>query len=318
MKILPALSLAVLLTACSSNTPDLAISQAYEQHCVQGEEGNGPWNNSLELTWMDGEGEVLSEGETLVEAGGVPSLIEDSEGRLIAAFQWFDCEDAETFDKVAVSFSEDQGESWSDPEPIEIANFPEGYQRPFDPTLVLLEDGRIRIYYTSNSKGMSTFGPDTNIYSALSEDGIHYTFEEGERFDLEEDAAFDSAVGYWNGLWHLTTPKNDGVPSSGEAHHGTSEDGLAFEVLDPIQLEEKMNWTGNFLAKADGLYFYGTPGPNSKGNWFTKTEDGETWSPAEIMESSAGDPGVVCIEEDRCLAIGVSMPKPNSTSPVQR
>jgi Neuraminidase (sialidase) len=240
-----------------------------------------------------------------VEAGGVPTVIQDIEGRLIAAFQWFTCESAEAFDKVAVSISEDEGETWSDPELIEIEDFPEGYQRPFDPTLALLEDGRIRIYFTSNANGMTTFSGDTNIYSAISEDGIHYTFEEGVRFSLEEAAVYDSAVGYRDGLWHIITPKNTETPKA--AYHATSEDGLTFEQQDDIALDTEVNWTGNFLAKDDGLYFYGTP-DGQTGNWWTMTSDGETWTDAEFLTTHGGDPAVVCIKEDRCLMITVQMP----------
>lgn len=334
------LTIMILATACSTETAtsetenpeDLVVTEPeaqtgngtmtnpnigkmYQEYCVEGQELEGPWNNDLSITTISSPNNKYqgSLQETFVESGGVPTVIQDAEGRLIAAFQWFTCDDESSFDQVAVSISENEGTTWSDPQPITIADYPEGYQRPFDPTLALLEDGRIRIYYTSNSKGFSTFGDDTNIYSAISEDGINYTFEEGARFDVDKDPAYDSAVGYWDGLWHIITPNNGDEPSTGSAHHGTSEDGLDFEILDSIQLADEVNWTGNFLAKEDGLYFYGTPsGPD--GNWFTFTEDGETWEEPSFIKNLGGDPAMVCFEDESCLAIGVMMGQQASTS----
>lgn len=291
-------------TQAVGQSTDLMTDSIYQKVCVEGEFMKGPWENNLALAWIDSAGRTDGDYTTVVEAGGVPTVIQDADGRLIAAFQWFPCENEEEFDKVAVSISEDEGETWSDPELIEIEDFPEGYQRPFDPTLALLEDGRIRMYYTSNANGMSTFSADTKIYSAISEDGIHYTFEEGSRFALEEYPVYDSAVGYWDGLWHLITPKNNETPHG--AYHATSEDGLTFERQDDIVLSEDVNWTGNFLTKEDGLYFYGTP-VEQKGNWWTMTDDGETWSDATFLTTHGGDPAVVCVEKDRCLMITVQM-----------
>ncbi len=328
LRLSTALCLMLLMSACSTDTPDTSVTTTqteppesegemhnppedmFTQVCENGEEMKGPWNNYLGITTLSSS-ESKAQGsstKTLVEAGGVPTLIQNADGDLIAAFQWFPCDNEDAFDKVAISTSKDEGKTWSDPEPIEVDGLPDGYQRPFDPTLALLPDGQIRIYFTSNAKGMSTFGDDTNIYSAISDDGIHYTFEEGARFDLDGDPAYDSAVGYWDGLWHLITPNNGDEASTGSANHGVSEDGLEFEILDPIELDAEVNWTGNFLTKDDGLYFYGTPGgKGGKGNWFTFTEDGETWEEPSYLKNLGGDPAVTCFEDLSCLAIGVMM-----------
>jgi hypothetical protein len=51
---------------------------------------------------------------------------------------------------------------------------------PFDPTLVPLPDGRIRLYFTS-IHGRRLEEDIPAIYSAISADGIRYTFEPGRR-----------------------------------------------------------------------------------------------------------------------------------------
>jgi hypothetical protein len=309
------LPLVTLLMACSSqiqNTPEGfsdernglvdPTQQAFQEACVDQSRQDGPWKNDLVLSWFDSKGQ--EESQTLVKGGGVPTVIQEEDGTLLAAFQWFPCDNAEAFDQVAVSMSEDDGVTWSEPELIEIEDFPEAYQRPFDPTLALLPDGRIRIYYTSNANGLSTFNGDTQIYSAISDDGIHYTFEEGSRWAVEELPAYDSAVGYWDGLWHIITPNN--IPdANGGAHHGSSEDGLTFTTQEDLDFTAKLNWTGNFVTREDGLYFYGTA--EGTGNWWTYF-DGEEWSEVDALQTRGGDPAVACIQEDRCFIITVQMP----------
>lgn len=47
--------------------------------------GSGPWNNDLVIA-ESADGRRFGEARRFVERGGVPSLIRDSKGRLIAAF----------------------------------------------------------------------------------------------------------------------------------------------------------------------------------------------------------------------------------------
>jgi len=64
---------------------------------------------------------------------------------------------------------------------------------PFDPTLALLPDGRIPMYFTSHAA--QTGEEDLPaIYSAISGDGVHYEFEPGKRFALEKRPVIDCAV----------------------------------------------------------------------------------------------------------------------------
>lgn len=276
-----------------------------EEDCAMANGGNGPWDNKLEITTLSADGtEMVGRPEVFVDRAGVVTMIQDADGRLVAAFQWFPCDDAESFDKVAVMISEDEGETWSDPELVEIEGLPKTYVRPFDPTLALTPEGKIRLYFTSSADANPVISPAFNIYSALSDDGINYTFEEGARFDLEV-AVYDSAVAYWEGIWYLITPKNENGEPAG-AYYGTSEDGLNFTRQADIDNYEDTGWTGNFLVIDDALRFYGV-GTQTSGMGWTATEDGETWSVPEYFENFfGGDPAVVCLE-DRCLVITTGM-----------
>lgn len=285
----------------------------YEPICKQGEDRNGPWNNDLDLNWFDPTTDTVENAGTLAAAAGVPTVVEDQTGRLVTAFQWFACDTPQDFDKIAIATSDDGGITWSKPQPAIFADIPSTYQRPFDPTLTVLSDGRIRMYFTTTLSNSYTLGKNTDIYSAISDDGIHYTFEPGARFDLTDGAAYDSAVGYWNNQWHLITPQNDVEPRG--AYHAISEDGLTFEWVDDIFSEDDLNWTGNFLAKDDGLYFYGSP--NKGKNWWVRTTDGTSWSlPVYINLHGGGDPAVVCpTSQKQCLFITVKLPAGSLLTP---
>ena len=57
-----------------------------------------------------------------------------------------------------------------------------GWANPVDPSVVLLEDGQFRLYFTS---GPREGGSQPSTYSALSNDGVHFTVEPGVRFQAD-------------------------------------------------------------------------------------------------------------------------------------
>jgi hypothetical protein len=235
------------------------------------------------------------ERRTLVERGGVPSLVLDGAGKLVAAFQWFPVERPEAFDRVAVSFSEDDGRTWSPPEPITVEGLPADYRRPFDPTLTTLADGRYRLYFTSHAGGAQGGAPRPphlpGIYSAVSADAIHYRFEPEPRFLVAGERVIDCAVAWLGEDCHLFAPVQE---SPGVAYHATSRDGLVFERLPDVEVDVRGSWLGCAVALDGALRFYGTGG----GGWTATSTDGRTWRvdgdrrPAEAPRDAGADPGV--------------------------
>lgn len=136
----------------------------------------GPWDSDVLIIRIGTDGRQERLG--LFERAGVPTAARLLDGRLIAAYQAFPADDDRNFDRVAKRFSSDGGRIWSGPEPIVVDGMEAGLDRPFDPTLVPLPDGRIRIYFTSNRNADSRRSTPA-IYSAISSDAIHYTFEPG-------------------------------------------------------------------------------------------------------------------------------------------
>ncbi|MBI4748869.1 MAG: hypothetical protein HY774_10300 [Acidobacteria bacterium] len=236
------------------------------------------------------DGTQFEPATLLTERAGVPCVIQDKTGRYLAVFQWFplDTEHQAYFDKVAVMISED-GQTWLEPQPVQIQGFPSNLQRPYDPTLVVLPDGRFRLYYTSHLLGQPGGEiPVSAFFSAISSDGIHYQFEEGIRFGVEGKRLFDCAVLQLGEQWHLCAPA--GRPEDG-ALHAISTDGLNFTQATTIPSVNGVNWTGNLVAVQNGMRFYGTS--SGRGSWWSFSEDGFQWTAPTFTNTMGGDPGIV-------------------------
>jgi len=256
---------------------------------------NGPWTRDL-LIFHSLDGRAFSEGKTFVARAGVPCLVRDASDRLIAVFQWFPENPREAFDKVAAAFSADEGTTWSQPEPIVVHGLPEGAQRPFDPTLVLLEDGRLRLYFTSTTPARRIPG----IHSAISKDGLHYEFEPGLRFGVDDNATVDAAVARLDSRWHLFSPVQG---SQNEGYHAVSEDGLVFRRVADVAVPVRGSWIGNAIVRNHALWFYGSGGQEG---WLARSNDGAEWQLISTALRVGGDPAIVSLKNGKDLLVATS------------
>lgn len=257
----------------------------------------GPWDNDLILRVSLG-GRPFGAESTFVVSAGVPNLLRTASGRLYAAFQWFP-QEREAFDRVAICWSDDNGKTWSKPKTAIFDGLPETYQRPFDPTLVATEGGKIRMFFTSNQRGEET----TAIYSAISSDGIRFKFEPGARLAVSGRRVVDSAALKLGKAWHLIAPI--GRPEDG-AYHATSTDGLHFVRQADIASVNRANWTGNLVAAKPGMCFYGS---SERGLWWSYSKDGKTWTDPNYLNIQGGDPGVANGLDGRVFLMYVSPPR---------
>ncbi len=263
----------------------------------------GPWTKPL-LMATSTDGHQFSTPSIFQDSAGVPSLIRWNGDTLMAAFQWFRApKPSPTWDRVAVKFSYDNGTTWTEPSPIQIPDLPPGYLRPFDPTLVRLQDGNIRMYFSSSETPPMGLDETVNTYSATSKDGIHYSLDPGIRVDHPTKPVIDPAVIFFKNLWHYTAPA--GAPQDG-AHHHTSMDGLDFTEQLPLPSDNTHNWTGNMMHESAGVIrFYGAGG---SGIWFSESANGSAWGPYQMTNIQGGDPSVLKRGDNDYLMIYVGTP----------
>lgn len=268
---------------------------------------NFPWERPLKMAWS-ADGINFNAESIYQDSSGVPSVIRWKGDTLICAFQWFrQPMNSVTWDKVAVKFSYDNGNSWTQPMPIIINGFPSNYQRPFDPTLVKLNNNNLRLYFSS-SEGQPAGGLDStvNTYSASGNDGIHFTFETNARVDVVNNRVIDPAVIHFNNAWHYASPA--GAPQDG-AYHYVSPDGLNFNAVPLIPSDNNHNWTGNYMVNdSNELRFYGS---SQNYIWYNSSPNGGVWNGFINTNIQGGDPSVVKIDDNNYLMIFVGNPYPN-------
>lgn len=263
-------------------------------------QSNLPWQNALIMV-QSTDGINFNSPSIFQDSSGVPCVIRWKSDTMVAVFQWFrQPNPSPTWDRVAVKFSYNNGVTWTIPVPVVVNNFPANYQRPFDPTIVVTPDKKIRIFYSS-SDGMIGGPGIINTYSALSTDGINYNFEAGPRFDHPTNRVIDPAVTIYNGEWQYTAPI--GAPQDG-AYHCTSADGLAFTQIANINSDNNHNWTGNLLVDGASLRFYGS-GPII---WYNSSADGNIWSGYVNTNIVGGDPGIVKLSNGNYIMVYVGPP----------
>jgi hypothetical protein len=254
-----------------------------------------PWNHDLVL-YRSADGAAFGSPDTFVERAGVPSVIRDAAGRLVAVFQWFPFDNKDAFDRVAVAFSTDDGQTWSAPRQIQVAGLPGNLQRPFDPTIVQLPDGRYRLYYTSNERG-GTARPA--IYSAVSSDAITFEFESGVRF-APAAGTVDAAVVWFQGAWHLFSHNQQA--NTGTGYHAVSPDGLSFTQLADVSIGAGRQWIGNALALDGKLRYFGS---GRDGLWSASSLDGSAWTLDAPLDLQNGDPSAVILPSGEYLLVAV-------------
>lgn len=246
----------------------------------------GPWNDELVVQRVASDGKPA----TLATFGraNVSSIARLADGRLVLAFQGFPADDPPRFNRTAVRFSGDDGRTWSEPEPIVVTGLEAGLAPPFDPALVALPDGRVRLYFISHS-GTEAAPGQTAVHSAISTDGVRFAYETGVRFTVAGRVVVDCAAALHAGVFHLVVPDN-GTPAEfldrrrrgeaqpgGHGYHATSPDGLTFTRTADLSLASSRDrWFGNLVSDGGPLLFFGTgPGP-----WPVASADGLRWTPS--------------------------------------
>lgn len=273
-----------------------------------------PWEQPLKIAHST-DGITFTNPAIFQDSAGVPCVIRWKGDTLISAFQWFRApQGSSTWDRVAVKFSYNNGLNWTNPVPIVVNGIPVNYQRPFDPTLLKLNNDSLRIFFSS-SDGMPAQGLDStiNTYSAVSADGIHYSFENTPRVDHPSNRVIDPAVIFFNNACHYLAPI--GSPQQG-AYHYISPNAFIFNQVPDIPSDNFHNWTGNYMVNdSNELRFYGS---GSQNIWFNSSPNGGVWNGYTNTNIQGGDPSVLKISNNDYLMIYVGAPYiTNISEPIQ-
>ena len=267
----------------------------------------GPWAARLMLAISDDGLTFVRTGQVLAEQADVPDVIVTPEGEIRAYFiVW--CP-TPLQNRIAVASSLD-AETWTY-RTVEIT-YPSTMQTigmPADPTVEFTDDGRYRLYFTSQLPP----SPVPGSYSAVSEDGFTFVLEEEPRVLLADRNALDVNVLKIGDMWHYFA---GGVP--GENIHAVSSDGLTFTRVEDFVRDSII--MSNGIAIDGGFRYFGfqqRPGvPSRIVSFFTA--DGETWtledgarldadpdSPDE--QEGVKDPAVTRLPDGRYLMIYVTV-----------
>jgi hypothetical protein len=264
---------------------------------------NFPWKNALRMAWS-ADGATFNSVSIFQDSSGVPCVIRWKGDTLAAVFQWFRLPNpSPSWDRVAIKFSYDNGQSWTNPAPIVFSGLPPGFQRPFDPALTVFNGDSLRIYFSSSAGMPMGLDSTVNTYSAKSANGINFVLENNARVDVATKPVIDPSVIYFNNGWHYLAPV--GAPQEG-AYHYISPNGINFSAVPVIPSDNSHNWTGNYMIDNAGtLRFYGG-GPGNI--WYDSSPNGGTWNGFVNTNIQGGDPSVVKISASSYLMIYVGPP----------
>ena len=224
----------------------------------------------LQLIDAWGENEIQTLPSITVSNAGVPCITRGPSGELVQMFQWFPNGDV-SVQFIARRTSFDEGGTWGEIQSIQWANDNFPHSTPADPSLVLLEDGTWRLYFTSHLIDEDKF-PAT--FSATSTDGLLFEWESGKRMDLVTSGLLDPSIIFFNGEYHFFAPR-PGI--SHGSIYATSTDGITFTQQSDIVVKEHTDtkFLGNPSIIDDQLRFFGTLEPTD-GDWggvFIATSD---------------------------------------------
>lgn len=175
------------------------------------ESGHNPFTDQVYYA-TSSDGLNWSEGILLAEKASVPDVIRTSDGTLWAYWVDFSFMTGPNMEQIGIARSNDEGLSWQRLENAVFSGL--GEIVPVDPDVFELPDGRLRMYFYD----IAVRQLEHPIYSAISEDGIHFKLEEGVRVVM--DNIYDPDVillpdgsyrMYINGMDILSASSSDGL-----------------------------------------------------------------------------------------------------------
>ena len=168
----------------------------------RGKMQNGPQNHNTYIVFSDNPDKFDYKDAQLIAAkASVPDVLVDSKGTIYVYFvDAAEMSSRKKLEHISVMTSTDRGVTWTLRKKVTIENSPA--KRPVDPDVVITKEGKFRLYYyemQSPNRKEKKKGPRRNanknlseksesesvkrVYSAISDDGINFTHEEGLRLE---------------------------------------------------------------------------------------------------------------------------------------
>jgi len=257
------LMITTILSGCTDNEDNGIDGQKDENQYNWSTMSEGPYNDQVSyatsndlLTWTDTQ-------EILAIHASVPGAIY-KEGVIYVYF--VDVSVDGIAEQIGLITSNDNAQTWSEKQFITIDGV--GDKVPVDPAPLLLDDGRIRLYYFDINEGRFSTDPETQnkIYSAISSDGISFV-QEGICYS--EKGVYDPDVILVGDIYRMYVGNLD----ENKVISATSTDGLTFT-------KEGTAYSGGVVPDVffkDDTYYLYTVGidisTSSDGTSFTKTEN---------------------------------------------
>jgi len=225
--------------------------------------GDGPWNHRLLLATSNDGIHWNKTYKILADQASVPDVIVDGEGNLRVYYvDYFN-------GGITVAISSDGGKTW-------IYKKVKGLTPEWvDPDIVLLSNGQYRLYASYMPLG----GSQDKIVSAISEDGINFTPEEGYRYHESGSFLTDPDVFQFKGRWYMIVGP--------ELTLLESEDGINFRKVGKLPFGSGVSCT---IPYGEGLrvYFH-LDEVNPLKIYLSYTENLENWSKPEVVLASEED-----------------------------
>lgn len=225
--------------------------------------GNGPWLTRAMLATSTNGLDFQRLHFVLSDQAGVPNVMIDREQR--ARVYYIDFGNGNAI-ACAIQRQRDSLTNWIYRR-VKIAGLPDTRTHPVDPAVVMLSDGRFRLYYMHAT-------PLPSIYSALSTNGIEFVKEEGVRFTAQPHAVFDPIALPVKSGWLLWC-------GGDQTFSARSDDGLNFTANGEFRVEgvRFMPWSAVALPN-QGYRLYGNflgPGEWGGGVSSAFSADGKNW-----------------------------------------
>lgn len=228
--------------------------------------GDGPWATRIMLATSTNGLDFQRLHFVLSDQAGVPNVVIDHERRARVYYTDFGNRNI-----LACAIQNEAGSltNWTYRRVSIAGGLSNDYRnRPVDPAVVKLANGRYRLYFTHSA-------PPPSVYSAVSSNGVDFVKEEGVRFTAKPEPVFDPIVMKTETDWLLWCGP-DGRFSA------RSSDGLEFTSTGEFRVEGArfMPWSAAALPNKAGYRLYGNflgPGEWSGGVSSVFSRDGKSW-----------------------------------------